>query len=177
MPQVLTELQVDRSKISEPETEKAMTVKADFMTLGGGLILAVTIIATLFLIFSLLVPMVEKLQLVIIAILTGACWLYLVNRFSEGFKLKEEQLEFDTALGRRQVFKLNEIIGLRLTDLGWSLNGDFYILEISVAEKRRPVQIGLGPCWHRPELSAFVRTIGKKLENHQPEPYEDQSES
>ncbi|MFA6099896.1 MAG: hypothetical protein WC750_03390 [Patescibacteria group bacterium] len=177
MSQVITEVRVPRPEPPALETESVTEIKADFMTLGGGVILAVTIIATFFLIFSLLVPMVEQLQLVIIALLTGACWLYLVNRFSEGFKLREEQLEFDTALGRRQIFKLNEIIGLRLTDLGWSLNGDFYILEISTAEKRRPMQIGLGPCWRRPELSAFVRTIGKKLENHQPEPYEDQSES
>lgn len=146
--------------------EDVHEIKADFMTLGGGLILAVTIVATLFLIFSLLVPVVDRLQLAIIVLLAGACWLYLVNRFSEKLKLGENHLEFDTALGRKQVFNLDEIMGLRLTDLGWSLNGNFYILEISVYDKRRPLQIGLGPCWRRAELSAFIGAIGKKLENH-----------
>ncbi|MDD5437945.1 MAG: hypothetical protein PHC70_02255 [Patescibacteria group bacterium] len=145
--------------------EDAHEIKADFMTLGGGLILAVTIVATLFLIMSLLVPVVDRLQLAIIAMLAGACWLYMINRFSEKLKLEEGHLEFDTALGRKQIFNLDEVMGLRLTDLGWSLNGNFYLLEISVYDKRRPLQIGLGPCWRRSDLAGFVGAIGKKLEN------------
>jgi hypothetical protein len=145
--------------------EVASEIKADFMTVGGGIILAVTIVATLFLIFSLLVPVVDRLQFAIIAILTGACWLYMINRFSEKLKLKGDLMEFDTALGRKQVFNLDEIMGLRLTDLGWSLNGDFFVLEISVYDKPRPMQIGLGPCWKRTDLSSFIRDVGKKLEN------------
>lgn len=171
--QVLTEFNNLRHKPQLQEEEVPSQIKADFVTMGGGVILAVTIVATLFLIFSLLVPMVERLQLFIIAILTGACWLYMVNRFSEGFVIKEGVLEFDTALGRKQVFRLEEIVGLRLTELGWSLNGDFFILEISTQAKRKPVQIGLGPCWHRPKLSAFMRYVGQQLDNANNENYDD----
>lgn len=139
-------------------------VRADFISLGGGVILAVTIIATLFLVFSLLIPKVEPLQLVIMAILALACWIYAVNRFFERFRLVDGVLEFNMALGRSQKFKLEQVTALRLTDLGWSLNGDFYILEIGIAERSQPIQIGLGPCWRRRDLTSFIATVGRLLE-------------
>ncbi|MFA6503730.1 MAG: hypothetical protein WCT54_02125 [Patescibacteria group bacterium] len=162
MPQVLAEIR--SAKQIKPEDLKPISeIKADFMTLGGALILAITISVTPFLLFSLMLPAIDGLQLAIIAILTGACWLYLVNRFSEKLKLENEMLEFKAVLGRVQRFNLNEIATLRLTALGWSLSGDFFLLEVENHEGR-PSQIGLGPCWRRSDLSAFIRTVGTTLE-------------
>lgn len=162
MSQVLAEVRTTR-QIKQEIQKLTPEIKADFMTLGGAIILAITISVSLFLLFSLMLPAIDGLQLAIIAILTLTCWLYLVNRFSEKLKLENKILEFKAALGRAQRFDLEDIAALRLTDLGWSLNGDFFILEVEVNEGR-PMQIGLGPCWRRADLSAFVRTVGRALE-------------
>ncbi|MHB8830832.1 MAG: hypothetical protein ACYC44_01850 [Patescibacteria group bacterium] len=163
MPEVIADVKVERDppqKVEEHVTE----IRANFISLGGGVILAITIVATLFLVFSLLIPMVAPLQLAIIAILALACWIYAINRFSERFRLIDGDLEFNIALGRSQKFKLEQVTALRLTNLGWSLNGDFYVLEIGLAERNQPIQIGLGPCWRRQDLTAFIDTVGRSLE-------------
>lgn len=165
MPEVIADVQVERDPPQKPE-DHVTEVCANFISLGGGVILAITIVATLFLIFSLLIPMVEPLQLAIMAILALACWIYAINRFSERFRLIDGDLEFNIILGRSQKFKLEQVTALRLTDLGWNLNGDFFVLEIGVAERNQPIQIGLGPCWRRQDLTSFIATIGQLLEKN-----------
>ncbi|MDD5726173.1 MAG: hypothetical protein PHC53_02040 [Patescibacteria group bacterium] len=163
MPSVIADVKVERDPPPKPE-EHVTEIRANFISLGGGVVLAITIVATLFLVFSLLIPMVGTLQLAIIAILALACWVYTINRFSERFRLVDGTLEFNVALGRSQKFQLEQVTALRLTDFGWSLNGDFYVFEISVAERSQPIQIGLGPCWRRQDLTAFIDTVGRFLE-------------
>jgi len=163
MAQVLAQIKTRRLppvKAEEPKTE----IRADFMTLGGSIILAVTIVVSLVFIFSLATQIVEGLQFVILSILAIACWLYLINRFSERFRLTDGTLEFSASLGRTQRFRLEEITALRLIDFGWTMNGDRFALEIGVDDHEKPLQIGLGPCWRRHELTAFVRTVGRTLE-------------
>lgn len=163
MTSVLEEVRVERAYDSQDDST-AKEIKADFMTLGGGIILSVTILTTLFFIFALLVPKIDRLQLAIVAMLTGACWLYLVNRFSEKFKIGDGVLQYDSILARQKNFKLEEVTHLRLMSMGWSLSGDFYVLEIGVIGKQAPEQVGLGPCWNQRRLSSFVRSVGYMLE-------------
>jgi len=169
MAQVLAQIKTRRpspAKDEEPKTE----VRADFMTLGGSVILAVTIVVSLVFVFSLATQTVQGLQFAILAILALACWLFLINRFSERFRLTEQTLEFSASLGRTQHFRLEEITAMRLIDFGWTLNGDRYALEVGMEDHDKPLRIGLGPCWRRHELTAFVRTVGRALEEMSPGP-------
>ncbi len=164
MPTVLAEKsfhQVGR-QIDEPLND----VRSNLVSPGGALILAVTIVLTLFLAMSLVLPALDGLQTAIFAMLAFVCWGYLLNCSSEKLRLEDGVLQYRAMMGRSHSYPLEIIRGFRLTDLGVSLNGSMYVLEISLEDKTRPVQISLGPCWKKRDLVKFIKTLGQNLERY-----------
>lgn len=162
MPTVLAEKRMRSigSRVEEPLND----TRSDIVSPGGGLILAVTILLTMFLIMSLLAPVLDGLQTVILAMLTLVCWGYLLNCTTERLRLEDGYFEFKAALGRTYKFPLETIRGFRLTDLGVSLNGSMYVLEMNLEERSRPLQISLGPCWQKNNLVRFLKSLGQAME-------------
>jgi len=153
---------------ARPKTDKEeglLNARADFMTPWGALLLGVTIVLTVFFLLALFIPVLDGLQMIIVALLTMGSWLYLINRFSERLQLDDGVLEFNCALGRKHRFDLSEISSIRLNDMGWTLSGDFYVLQIEVFNRDDVIELGLGPCWRRSHLTSFVRSVGSALNN------------
>lgn len=139
-------------------------IRAQLVSMGGGIILAVTIMVTLVFIFSFLMPQGNGTQLLIIIILSIISWVYFINCATEHLKLTESELIYSSMLTRTQRIAFEDIEAYKLTDLGVQLNGSMYVLEIQHAEKKQPVEISLGPCWRRHELRQFIKTLGTILE-------------
>ena len=163
MPTVLAEkrLRSISSRVEEPLND----ARAEIVTPGGGLILAVTILLTLFLVMSLFMPTLDGLQTVILGMMSIVCWGYMLNCATERLRLEDGQFEFKAALGRSYKFPLETIRGFRLTDLGVSLNGSMYILEMNLEERIHPLQISLGPCWQKTNLIRFLKSLGQAMED------------
>ena len=138
-------------------------IKADLITPGGSIILAVTIIMSLVLTLSFIVPSIAGVQLAIVAVLTFACWMYLLNAATERLLVNDEIIEYKSLLTHGRRFNLTEVQAYKLTNLGIRLNGDFYIFELTIVKKTKPVEIGLGPCWHQNQLIGFCNAIDMKL--------------
>lgn len=163
MAQTIVEIQA-RPKERKKE-ESFLSAHADFMTLGGALLLSITIVLTAFFFLALFIPVLNGLQMIIVALLTMGSWLYVINRFSERLRLEDDVLEFNCALGRRQRFDLSDIASIRLNHMGWVLSGDFYVLQIEVFSCDGVIELGLGPCWRRKHLASFIRSVGSALDN------------
>ncbi len=160
MTQTIVEIKA-RPKIEAEED--CLNARADFMTLGGALLLGVVIVLTAFFLLALFMPVLDGLQMIIVALLTVGSWFYLINRFSERLRLDDGVLEFNCALGRKHRFDLSEISSIRLNDMGWTMSGDFFILQIEVFNREDMIELGLGPCWRRKHLTSFVRSVGNAL--------------
>ena len=163
MPDVLADIQFDLPS-SRLRDERLDEAHADMMSPCGTLILAVTIIMTLVLIFSVLLPRFDGMQTLIVIILTLGCWGFLLNSVSESLRLKEGIFEYRALLGHAHHYSLHDIRGFKLTDLGLSLNGIQYQIELQIADDSRPVIISLGACWQRKQLMRFARTVSLDLE-------------
>jgi len=163
MPDVLADIQFDlpSSRLREERLDEA---HADMMSPCGTLILAVTIVMTLVLIFSVLLPRFDGMQTLIVIILTLGCWGFLLNSFSERLRLKEGMLEYRALFSQAHHYPLQDIRSFKLTDLGLSLNGIQYQIELQVADYSRPAVISLGACWQRKQLMRFARTVSLDLE-------------
>jgi len=134
-------------------------VRAQVVSPGGAVILAVAIILTLILFFSLYIPSIQGMQFVIVAVLTIGCWGYLLNSFTETLRVENGRLEFRAWMSRTKHIDLQDVNGIKLTDLGIRLNGDQYLFEVLTTQDSKPVQISLGPCWDRRHLMNFIKTM------------------
>jgi len=162
MPTVLAE---KKARPPIPTMEEPLTdTRAEVVTPGGGVVLAITILLTLFLVLSILMPRLDGLQLVIVAMLSLVCWGYLLNCSTERLRLEGGFFEFRAFLGRGYKIPLEAIRGFKLTDLGVSLSGSMYLLDITVEDRLRPIQINLGPCWNKRNLLRFLKSFGQVLE-------------
>jgi len=163
MPEVLADIEFD-APLSVREVERVEEARADMVSPCGALILAVTIIMTLVTIFSIIMPRFDGMQTFIVVFLTLACWGFLLNSFTERLRLKNGVLEYRAIFGRSHHHPITNIRGFKLTDLGLSLNGVQYQLELQLADDTRPAIISLGACWQRRQLMKFARTISMDLE-------------
>lgn len=160
----MTQTIVEIKARPKTETEEDfLNARADFVTPWGALLLGVTIILSVFFLLALFIPVLNGLQMIIAALLTVGSWFYLINRFSERLRLDDGVLEFNCALGRKHRFDLSDISSIRLNDMGWTLSGDFFVLQIEVFSREDVVELGLGPCWRRKHLTSFVRSVGNAL--------------
>lgn len=164
MPDVIADVELDREE-SPRETERVTEIRSSVMTPAGTLILAVTIVMSLVLAFSLFMPRLDGVQTFIIIMLTLACWGYAVDCFTERLRLDGGVMEYRARLSRSHVFDLQDIRAFKLTDMGPHLSGVQYQFEVTTAGERKPVLIGLGPCWQRADLVRFVRTVSQELES------------
>ena len=157
MTNVLASLKVEKK--DQTPIELLTDVRAQVVTLGGAVILAIAILLTLILVFSLYIPSIQGVQFLIVAVLTIACWGYLLTTFTERLKIENGVLEYKAWLSRTKQVDLQQVSGLKLTDLGFRFNGDQYLFELSTMDDSKPVSISLGPCWDRKQLISFIKTI------------------
>ena len=164
MPDVIAEVELDRGEPPR-EAERVTEIRASVMSPAGTLILAVTIVMSLVLVFSLSMPRLDGVQTFILVALTLASWAYALGCFTERLRLEGGVMEYRAWLSRAHTFELQEVRVFKLTDLGPHLSGVQYQFEVTTVEERKPVLIGLGPCWQRSDLVRFARSVSRELED------------
>ncbi len=162
MEQVLSEKEIAKPK--QKILNQTPRVKANLITLGGGVILAVTILLTLVFILSLFYPKGNGLQFVIIISLTLVSWGFLLNCSTESLSLENGYLQFKSLIGKTVRIELDKINSYKLTDLGVTLDGNMFLIEVQHEDDEKPVEILLSPCWDKSDLRNFCSTLGNKLE-------------
>lgn len=162
MEQVISQKKVKRERVYS--NEEMRDVRADMLTLGGALILAVAILMSLVFVMTLLFPRGNGLQLVIIIALTLVSWGFLLNCATEKLSLRGEQLIFSSMLSRTLILDLSKIESYKLVTLGLRLDGNMYLIEIEHEDNEVPEEIWLSPCWKKQDLKNFCDTLGVALE-------------
>jgi hypothetical protein len=162
MAQVIAQKKVERN--NESEMVVLTAVRARMMTVGGTVILAITIILSLVLIFTLLYPQGNGLQFVIIIALAMISWGFFLNCVTEKLKLEDGFLIFSSLVGRTVRLDLTQVDSYKLTTFGLRLDGNMYLIEVEHEDSEEPEEIWLSPCWEKQDLVRFCKTLGLALE-------------
>lgn len=151
-----------RPRAPGPIEDSLREVHAEFVSLGGAIILSVCIVLSLVTAMSLMLPAVTNLQRVILLILSLICWVYLLDSVTEKLKLEDEFIEFRSVLSRRRHYQLAELEAVLLIHEGFNLEKGFESIEFRRVGKR-PDRISLGPCWQRNKLESLMRSVEAEL--------------
>lgn len=162
MEQVIAEKKV--KKQPRQVEENLTTARANMITPGGSVILAVAIVITLVFILSLFFPRGNGLQFVIIIALTVVSWGFLLNCATETLALEDGWLVFKSLIGKTVNIELSKIDSYKLTNLGLRLDGNMFLIEIEHEDRDEPEELFLSPCWKREDLARFCDTLGMALE-------------
>lgn len=147
-----------RRRPPDRELECIREAHAEFISLGGAIILSVCIILTLLASMAFMLPEVTNVQRGILVLLSLACWIYLVDSVTEKLKLLDHAIEYSSFFGRRKHYLLTELEGVLYVHQGFNLERGFESLEFRRVNFR-PERISLGPCWQRHKLERFMRSI------------------
>ncbi|MBI5654378.1 hypothetical protein HZC53_01860 [Candidatus Uhrbacteria bacterium] len=162
MPDVIGAFAPRRPRVPENQEAPLREVHAEFVSLGGAVILSVCIILTLVTAMSFLLPAVSDLQRVILLILSFICWVYLLDSVTEKLRLDDEAIEFRSLLSRRRTYQVSELEAVLLIHEGFNLERGFESVEFRRVG-RRPDRIALGPCWQRNKLERLMRSVELEL--------------
>lgn len=147
-----------RRRAARPEAECVREVHAQFISLGGAIILSVCITLTLLAAMALMLPQVTNVQLGILVMLSMACWIYLIDSVTEKLRLVDHSIEYRSFFSRRKMYALGELEAVLYVHQGFNLERGFESVEFRRVNVK-PDRISLGPCWQRNKLEGFMRSI------------------
>lgn len=149
-----------------PERECVVSARAELVSLGGAVLLAICMVVTAVFIMVMYAPGVTGAQQVIaIALFVGA-WLYFLNSVTERISLCGSTLTYRSALGGTRNYPLTELDAVILTHEGLNLERGIESVEFRRAGKR-PEKVALGPCWQRNKLEGFLRSVDRAMRGPQ----------
>jgi len=147
-----------RRRPTENAVECIREVHAQFISLGGAIILSVCITLSLLLLMALQLPQVTNMQRGILVMLSLACWIYLLDSVTEKLRLVDHAIEYRSFFSRRKHYLLTELEGVLYVHQGFNLERGFESIEFRRVNVK-PDRISLGPCWQRNKLEMFMRSI------------------
>jgi hypothetical protein len=142
----------------EDQVECIREVHAQFISLGGAIILSVCITLSLLAIMAFELPQVTNAQRGILVLLGLACWIYLLDSVTEKLRLVDHAIEYRSFFSRRKLYPLNELEAVLYIHQGFNLERGFESVEFRRINVK-PDRISLGPCWQRNKLEGFMRSI------------------
>ncbi len=144
------------------EDECVCEVRAEIVSLGGGIVLFLAIILTSAAVAVRVFPEVTMFQRIILGVLAIGAWLYLFDSASERLRLVDHSVEYTSLLGRGRSASLRELEAMLLVHQGFNLERGMETIEF----RRRgaaPERFALGPCWQRNKLEAFLHSVEEAL--------------
>lgn len=162
MPQILGVFAPRRPAKADMETECPREVRAEIVSLGGGVILAICIVLTITAFMVLTIPTVTPLQRIIATTLTLAAWAYLLDSCTERLRLVDHSVEYTSLFGRRRHIPLGELRAMLLVHEGFNLERGMESIEFR-RDGKKPDRVALGPCWQRNKLEAFLHSVEEAL--------------
>lgn len=147
---------------TDTEEECVREVRAEIVSLGGAIILAVAIVLTIVMAMVLLLPTVNAVQLAIVLLLTLASWIYLLDSCTERLRLVDHSVEFNAVFSRRRLIPIKELQAMVLVHEGFNLDRGIESIEFRRVGQK-PDRLSLGPCWQRHKLEAFLHSVEEAL--------------
>jgi len=151
-----------RPKHEDDEAECIREVHAQFISLGGAVILSVCIVLTLLALMSLVLPTVTNIQRLILFILTVISWAYLLDSVTEKLRLIDKCVEYRSIFTRPRIYRMTDLEGVLLVHQGFNLERGFESIEFR-RSGLKPDRISLGPCWQRNKLEKLMHSLETAL--------------
>jgi len=153
-----------RAKNIERETECLVDARAEIVTLGGAIVLALCLLLSVVAFGVSQLPDVTGLQRSILALLAVGSWLYCIDSVTERLRLVGHSVEFSAVLSRRRSIPLAELESMLLIYNGFNLERGIESIEFR-RRGQKPDRISLGPCWQRHKLEAFLHSVEEALQD------------
>ncbi len=155
----------ERTEQSRTETVCLREVRAELVSLGGAILLAVCILFTVMLIIAMQLVSVSAAQQAVLFILTGAAWLYLLDSVTERLRLFNRRLEYTALLSRRLSISLEDLEAIVFVHEGFNLERGIESFEFRRHGGAQQDRLALGPCWRRRQLEAFLHAVEEALKH------------
>ncbi|MBI4139288.1 hypothetical protein HY479_04035 [Candidatus Uhrbacteria bacterium] len=163
MPKVIAAIAPPRRERPAEPGVCLVRARAELVSLGGAVLLALCVLISAILFLVLTVPGATASQRVIAVILFVACWLYFVNGITEELSLVDHTLVYRSALGRSRRIPLSELEAMILRHEGFNLERGMETIEFRQTG-RKPDRVSLGPCWQRHKLEEFLASVEQALQ-------------
>ncbi|MBU0540499.1 hypothetical protein KKF59_03295 [Patescibacteria group bacterium] len=161
MPETIAAIAPKKKLQQEPDC--LIQVRAELVSLGGAVLLAVCLMLTAVLFMVFLTPTVTGAQRFIAVVLVFAAWGYFLNSISEKLSLYGDTLEFRAAFSHPRSIPLDELQAMILTHEGFNLERGLETIEFR-RSGRKPDRVSLGPCWQRNKLESFLKSLEQALQ-------------
>ena len=162
MPTTIAARAPRRPETPQEQTDCPIRVQAELVSLGGGVMLAICLVVTAFLIVALYSPDITGVQRFIAIILAGAAWTYLFRSSTEELILVGEEITYRAKLARTRTVSLRELETMLLVHEGLNLERGIETIEFRLFTKKIE-RVSLGPCWQRHKLEAFLGSVEDAL--------------
>lgn len=163
MPEVLS-TRTTRRQAPPVENVCLVQARAEVVSLGGAVLLALCLLLSAVFIMALFSPIVSGLQRFIAVVFFLAGWVYLLDSVTESLSLVGQTLEFTAKLRRTRRIPLAELEGMTLIHQGLNLEQGVETIELHQFGKHVD-RISLGPCWQRHVLEAFLHSVDRALQH------------
>ena len=139
-------------------------VRAELVTVGGAVMLAICIMLTLMVFLVTQLSNVTALQQIILGVLAVSSWAYFIDSISEQFGLVEQAVEFHSFFRKNRRIPLDELDAMLFVHEGFNLERGMESVEFR-REGQEPDRIALGPCWQRHKLEEFLHAVEEAMED------------
>jgi len=147
---------------SRPKEECVIRIRAELVSLGGAVMLAICLLVTALLIMTLYSPAATGMQRIIAIVLALTSWVYLARSASEELSLTGETITYRAFAARTRDISMADVETMLLIHQGLNLERGIETIEFRLRGKRAE-HIGLGPCWQRHKLEAFLGSVEEAL--------------
>lgn len=139
-------------------------IRAELVSLGGAVLLAVCLLITTLFILAVFLPASSGAQKFIALILFVASWVYFANSIIEELTLYNREVVCRTSLTRRKIIPLDDLEAMVLTHQGFNLERGIETIEFKLYGKKTE-NVALGPCWQHHKLEQFMASVAEVLKN------------
>lgn len=163
MPRMIAALAPSSRQVTR-EAKRWCTVcaRAQIVSLGGAVLLALCLLGTAGLLVALAHPMVTALQRGITGIIGISFWVYLIQSATEELVLWGNGVVLRARFRRSRRFAFADIRSLAVYDRGLNSERGVFTLEVHVFGKEVE-RVSLGPCWSARSLEGFVVSTQEKM--------------
>lgn len=140
-------------------------VRAEILSLGGAILLAICFVVTMVGIAAATSVTQTTAQRVLAILLMIGSWVYLYGSLSERLSLEDHCVVFRSVLTRRLEIPLTDLDEMLLVHQGFNLERGIESIEFRRAGHEDRDRLSLGPCWQRNKLESFLHSVEEALQD------------
>lgn len=162
MPDVIAAIAPVRQRAPQKEEDCRIHIRAEFVSIGGGIFLGLFIVVIALFIMVMRSPETTSAQRFIAIALFFGSVAYAVNSMTERLSFIGNVLTYDSLLSSKRSIPLDELEAVILTHEGFNLEKGMQSIEFRRVG-HKPDRVALGPCWQERKLEAFIQSVSKAM--------------